>query len=72
MSRVRECGLIFNLEKCQFSMSQLTFMDHVQSNRRVGVATDKVKALVEAREQESAFTYKECVNIDVVCESSPI
>ena len=27
--------------------------DHVQSNRRVGVAADKVKALVEAREQQS-------------------
>ena len=29
MMRVRECGLTLNLEKCQFSMSQLTFMGHV-------------------------------------------
>ena len=29
MMRVRECGLTLNLEKCQFSMNQLTFMGHV-------------------------------------------
>ena len=48
MTRVRECGLTLNLEKCQFSMSQLTFM-----GRGAGVADDKVKAVVEAREPES-------------------
>ena len=48
MMRVRECGLTLNLEKCQFSMSQLTFM-----GRGAGVADDKVKAVVEAREPES-------------------
>ena len=53
MMRVRECGLSFNLEKRQFSMSQLTFMDHVLLSRGVGVAADKVKAVVEARESES-------------------
>ena len=31
MMRVRECGLTLNLEKCQFSMSQLTFVGHVLS-----------------------------------------
>ena len=53
MMRVRECDLTLNLEKCQFSMSQLTFMGHVLSSRGVGVATDKVRAVVEAREPES-------------------
>ena len=51
MMRVHEFTL--NLEKCQFSMSQLTFMGHVLSSRGVGVAADKVKAVVEAREPES-------------------
>ena len=51
--RVRECGLTLNLEKCQFSMSQLTFMGHVLSSRGAVVAADKVKAVVEAREPES-------------------
>ena len=45
--------LTLNLEKCQFSMSQLTSMGHVLSSRGMGVAADKVKAVVEAREPES-------------------
>ncbi|XP_022784883.1 uncharacterized protein K02A2.6-like [Stylophora pistillata] len=32
MMPVRECGLTLNLEKCQFSMSQMTFMGHVLSS----------------------------------------
>lgn len=53
MRRVRECGLTLNLGKCQFPMSELKFMGHVLSSRVVGVAADKVKAVVEAREPES-------------------
>ena len=53
LQRVMMCGLTLNLEKCQFSMSQLTFMGHVLSSRGVGVAAGKVKAVVEAREPES-------------------
>ena len=53
MIRVDECGLTLNLDKCQFSMSQLTFMGHFLSSRGVGVAADKVKAVVEARVPES-------------------
>ena len=34
-------------------MSELTFMGHVLSSQGVGVATDKLKAVVEAREPES-------------------
>ena len=51
--RARECGLTLNLEKCQFSMTQLTFMDHALLSRGLGVAADKVKAVVEAGEPES-------------------
>ena len=34
-------------------MSELTFMGHVLSSRGVGVAAEKVKVVVEAREPES-------------------
>ena len=34
-------------------MSKLTFMGHVLSSRGVGVAADKVKTVVDARETES-------------------
>ena len=53
MMRVHECRLTLNLEQYQFSMSQLTFIGHVLSNRGVGVAAHKVKAVLEAREPES-------------------
>ena len=53
MMRLRERGLTLNLEKCQFSMNELTFMGHVLSSRGVGVASDKVKVVVDAREPES-------------------
>ena len=52
MMRVRECGLTLNLETYQFSMSQLTFVGYVLSSQGVGVAADKVKAVIEAREPE--------------------
>ena len=53
MTRLRERGLTLNLEKCQFSMNELTFMGHVLSSRGVRVAADKIKAVVDAREPES-------------------
>ena len=53
MTRLHERGLTLNLEKCQFSMNELTFMDHLLSSRGVGVAANKVKAVVDARELES-------------------
>ena len=53
MMRLRKRGLTLNLENCQFSMNELTFMGHVLSSRGVGVAADKVKAVVDAREPES-------------------
>ena len=53
MMRVHECGLTLNLDKCQFSMKQLTFMGHFLSSRGVSVAADKLQAVVKAREPES-------------------
>ena len=53
MMRLRERGLTLNLERCQFSMNESTFMGHVLSSRGVAVVADKVKAVVDAREPES-------------------
>lgn len=53
MRRLRKCGFTLNLERFQFSMSEMTFMCHVLSGRGVGMAADKVKALVEARKPGS-------------------
>ena len=69
MMRVRECGITLNIEKCQFSMSQLTFMGHVLSSRGVGVAADKVKAVVEAKEPESVSEVRSFLGV-VNCSGS--
>ena len=47
-------GLTLNRNKCQFKMSHLEFMGHVQSARGIGPADVKVKAVVEARELKNA------------------
>ena len=49
-----EKGLKLNREKCQLYMSKIEFMGHVLSSRGVGPADVKVKAVVEAREPQTA------------------
>ena len=47
--RLLESGLTLNRKKCQFNMSQLTFMGHVLSPQRIGLENVKVKAVANAR-----------------------
>lgn len=49
-----EKGLTFNKDKCQFKMSHLEFMGHVLSAHGIGPAESKIKAVVEAREPQTA------------------
>ena len=49
-----EKGLKLNREKCQLNMPKIEFMGHVLSSRGVGPADVKVKAVVEAREPQTA------------------
>ena len=53
ITRLREEVLTLNLEKCQLSTNELTFMAHLLCSHGVGVAADKVKAVVDVREPES-------------------
>ena len=63
MIRALECGFTLNLKKCQFSRVQLLFMGHVLSSRGVGVAADKMKAVVKAREPETVLEVRSFLGI---------
>ena len=58
LTRLREKGLTLNKDKCVFNMSKLTFMGLVLSERGIGPAKEKVEAVAEAREPQSASEVK--------------
>ena len=49
MSRLAECGLTLNPEKCKFGLSEVTFLGHVISEKGVAADPGKVEAVVNAR-----------------------
>ena len=54
MERLKEKNLTLNAEKCKFHMTQMVFMGLVLSDNGIGPAEDKVKAIVDVREPQSA------------------
>ena len=54
LERLKEKNLTLNAEKCRFHMTQMVFMGLVLSDNGIGPVKDKVKAIVDAREPQSA------------------
>ena len=54
LERLKEKNLTLNAEKCKFHMTQMVFMGLVLSDNGIGPAEDKIKAIVDAREPQSA------------------
>ena len=54
LETLKDCGLTLNKDKCKFHMSKLTFMGHVLSEKGIQPEEEKVKAIREAREPQSA------------------
>ena len=54
LQTLREKGLTLNLDKCQFNISQITFMGHVLSEHGISLDEDKVKVVVNARQPSNA------------------
>ena len=54
IKRLGERGLILNAAKCQLSMDKLTFVGMVLSANGISCAADKVEAVTNAREPQSA------------------
>ena len=51
---LKEKNLKLNAKKCTFHMMELEFMGFVPSKNDIGSTKEKVKAVTQAREQESA------------------
>ena len=54
LRRLQDAGLKLNGEKCQFGMTELTFMGHRLSRAGVTATDDKVDAVLRAREPRTA------------------
>ena len=54
LKKLRERNLTLNPDKCEFHMSQMTFMGLLLSTRGVGPSEEKVKAVLSAREPQNA------------------
>ncbi|XP_014677981.1 PREDICTED: uncharacterized protein K02A2.6-like [Priapulus caudatus] len=65
--RLREKGLTLNKDKCEFRMLQLVFMGHILSEKGIGPAESKVKAITEAREPESAAKVRSFLRLVNFC-----
>ena len=54
MERLQQCGLTLNGDKCEFNMDRLVFMGILLTDKGIGPTTERVRAIAEAREPESA------------------
>ena len=54
LKRLKEKNLTLNAEKCKFHMTQMVFMGLMLSDNGIGPAEDKVRAIVDVREPQSA------------------
>ena len=54
VQRLGECGLTLNAAKCQFNLDKLTFVRMVLSGNGISCSAEKVKAVTEAREPQTA------------------
>ena len=51
---IRDKGLTLNREKCNFRMSELTFMGYLLSEKGIGPTESRIEAIVNAREPQDA------------------
>ncbi|KAM8832564.1 uncharacterized protein K02A2.6 [Spinachia spinachia] len=54
LERLEKCGPTLNGEKCQFEMDKLVFMGILLSEKGIGPTSERVRALVEGRQPETA------------------
>ncbi|KAK3722797.1 hypothetical protein QZH41_007484 [Actinostola sp. cb2023] len=67
VKRLGECGLTLNAAKCQFSMDKLTFVGMVLSEKGVSCTTEKVRAVTEAREPQTASEVRSFLGLVNYC-----
>ena len=65
--RLKERGLTVNPDKCEFRIPRITIMGHVLSEKGIGPTEEKVKAVSEAREPESASEVRSFLGLVNFC-----
>ena len=55
---MKERNLTLNGDKCEFGMDKITFMGHVLSKNGIGPTSERVKALLNAKEPQNAQEVK--------------
>lgn len=68
IKRLRECGLILNVAKCQFSMDKLTFIRMVLLAKRISCAADKVEAVTSVREPQNVLETRSFLGLLNYCD----
>ena len=58
LNRMKERNLTLNGDKCEFGMDKITFMGHVLSKNGIGPTSERVKALLNAKEPQNAQEVK--------------
>ena len=54
LETLSEKGLTLNLDKCHFNMPHVEFMGHILSEKGIGIADQKVKAVRQATQPQNA------------------
>lgn len=67
LNTLKENGLTLNREKCQFNMPHLMFMGHVLSAKGIGLADEKFKAIMEAREPQNPSEVRSFLGLVQFC-----
>ena len=67
VKRLGECGLTINAAKCQFNMDTLTFVGMVLSGNGTSCTAEKIKAVTEAREPQTASEIRSFLGLVYYC-----
>ncbi len=67
IKRLGDCGLTLNVEKCQFNMDHFTFVGMVLSGNGISCTEEKVRAVVEARESQTASEVRSFLGLVNYC-----
>ena len=67
LERLQEKGLTLNPDKCEFRIPKITFMGYLVSETGIGPTEEKVKAVVNAREPETASEVRSFLGLVNFC-----
>ena len=67
LSRLKDVGLTVNADKCVFGVSEMVFLGHKLTSRGIDPAKEKVKAVAEVREPQTATEVRSFLGLVNFC-----